>query len=88
MNKFQQFKMGRRYVMGTMTYGEDYVDLANPARQSAPPVLSSRAAMTTPFPMPKPRDHQIASGDVLAEEGAPASGHGLDDFDQFGGWLV
>ncbi|KSV64109.1 hypothetical protein N182_36605 [Sinorhizobium sp. GL2] len=83
-----KFKMGRRYVMGTMAYGEDYVDLANPARQNAPPVLSSRAAMTEPFPMPRPRDHQMSSGDVLAEEAVPASGHGLDDFDQFGGWLV
>lgn len=84
-----KFAMSRRYTMANTEYGEDYTDLANPAKQEAPPALSSRAGMTVPFVMPNPKDHEPSLLQETQTESKDASIASSDiNFDEFGGWLV
>ncbi|MBO0129641.1 DDE-type integrase/transposase/recombinase [Agrobacterium burrii] len=84
-----KFAMSRRYKMATVEYGEDYVDLADPAMQEAPPVLSSRAGLVAPFDIPNAKKHDPQVGFEIEGEKASDTDNSSDiDFDEFGGWLV
>ncbi|TAY88083.1 DDE-type integrase/transposase/recombinase [Rhizobium leguminosarum] len=85
-----KFAMSRRYTMTNTEYGEDYSDLANPAVQEAPPVLSSRAGMVMPFEIPDRKQYEpaIRSGSGSDQDDETSSDPTDIDFDDFGGWLV
>ena len=75
--------------MAPAEYGEDYVDLANPAVQEAPPLLSSRAGLVVPFDMPDAKVHQpsVVPGTQTRSDNVATASPDID-FDEFGGWLV
>ncbi|MGH0353380.1 hypothetical protein NKZ16_30255 [Sinorhizobium meliloti] len=84
-----KFAMSRRYKLASVEHGEDHVDLSNPAMQEAPPVLSSRAGLVTPFEMPDPKNHEPkVLPDAPAKSAADDAGSPDINFDEFGGWLV
>lgn len=84
-----KFAMSRRYSMGTAEYGEDHVDLASPATQESPPLLSSRAGLVMPFDMPDATVHQpfVVPEPQSTTDTATSSSPDID-IDEFGGWLV
>jgi putative transposase len=83
-----KFAMSRRYTMAKTEYGEDYTDLANPAVQEAPPVLSSRAGLVVPFDMPSTKTHEPSVASSTHRDPNHETPSSDIDFDEFGGWLV